>query len=122
MARTSLTVNAVLRSGFNLSSAAKTLISTDGVRFVNTGKEILYLENIDVGDIVVTIQTGKTVDDLAVTDRTVTMQETGTAGDIQVVGPFPTDTYNQASLGEVYVDAATIDKIKAIVLQITPVA
>lgn len=113
MTRAALTVQTVTRSGINLSAANKTTIAlADGVSFVNTGVEMIYLENIDVADVIVTIQTGKTVDGLAVTDRTVTMQETGTAGDIQLVGPFPIDTYNQGTGGLVYVDAAADAKIK----------
>lgn len=108
MARAALTVQTVTRSGINLSAANKTTIAlADGVSFVNTGTEMVYLENTSASDVTITIQTGKTVDGLAVTDRTITLQETGTAGDIQLVGPFPIDYYNQGTGGLVYVDAGT---------------
>lgn len=119
MARASVDVDVVDRDGFNLSAANKTTIaSADGIEFTNTGTEFLYLENTDAGDVVVTIQIGKTVDGLTVTDRTVTLQEQDTAGDIQLVGPFPVAEYNQGG-GKVYVDVDTDAVVEAIALRLT---
>jgi uncharacterized membrane protein len=122
MPRAALTVKTLSRTATNISAANKATIAlADGVYFSNSGKEFLYLENIHTSDVVVTIQTGKTVDGLAVAEKTVTLKETGVAGDIVLIGPFPTDVYNQ-STGLVYVDVATDAVIKIIAVQMTPVA
>ena len=120
MARAALTVQTVTRAGVNLSAANKVTVAlADGVSFVNTGFEMLYLENTDSSDLVATIQTGATVDGLAVADRTITLQETGTAGDIILAGPFPPSSYNQGAGGLVYVDAGTDAKLKVIAFKPT---
>ena len=120
MTRAALTVYDCARAGLNLSAVTEATIAlADGISFVNTGTEIIYFRNTAVGDVVATIQTGQTVDGLAVTDRTVTLQETGTAGDIQVVGPFPTKVYNQAAGGLVYVDVGTDAVLKIVVFKPT---
>lgn len=121
MTRAAVSVNAVSRSGIVMGPTLDAVIAAaDGISFSNTGKEFLYLHNTHSSDVVVTIQTGKTVDGLAVTDRTITLQEEDTEGDTVLIGPFPTADYNQ-STGLVYVDVDTDAVINAIVCQLTPV-
>jgi hypothetical protein len=120
MSRTAIDTETINRSGFNLSAANKNrVVLADGISFVNTGKEFLYLESIHDSNVTVTIQTGKTVDGLAVAERTITLEETGTAGDIQLVGPFPPDVYNQGSGGLIYVDVSVDDVVDAIACVLT---
>lgn len=71
----------------------------DGNAFANTGNQWLYVLNSGGGNLVVTIQTPKTVDGNAVAEVTKTLATT----EDWVFGVFRTDVYNQPS-GEVYVD------------------
>jgi hypothetical protein len=91
MAAETLTAQTVSRDGLEATYAA--VASTDGVDFVNTGKEFLHLKNGGGGDIVATLDIQTTVDGQAVTDRTVTI----TAGEDRFIGPFTTGDYNDGT-------------------------
>lgn len=97
MARTELTVQDIVRSGLE---ATYTAANGDGHYFSNDGKRtFIHVVNGDASDNTVTIQTPATADSLAITDRTVVV----TAGEERMIGPFPTQYYNQSD-GTVYVD------------------
>lgn len=64
-----------------------------GDAFVNTGVELLVIKNADSGAHTVTIVSQSTVDGLAVSDRDVVIP----AGEEWVIGPFPTNVYNDTN-------------------------
>ncbi len=96
MARVTLTLAQMLPGGVELVPVAA---ETDGNAFANTGNQWLYVLNGSGGNVVVTIQTPKTVDGNAVAEVTKTL---ATMED-WLFGVFRVDVYNQPS-GEVYVD------------------
>ena len=91
MARTELTVQAIVRAGDEPTYEAA---NSDGEEFDNTGKQFLHIKNGSGGSITITIVTPGTVDegDLAVADRTIAIP----AGKERMIGPFPPATYNQS--------------------------
>lgn len=72
----------------NLTSlmAAGTLGSNTGVSFVNTGREVLFV-NVAAGGSTCSIAIGTTIEGQAVASLTPTL----TASAINVIGPFPSD-------------------------------
>lgn len=82
-----LTVQAPTRAGtaFTWGAAAEL-----GDEFLNTGKEGLLVSNTSGIPIIVTIVTQALLDELSVTDRTVTVAQ-GTA---KFIGPFTRSVYN----------------------------
>lgn len=66
--------------------------SAGGDAFANTGKQLLFIEHTNGAgaDVTLTIATNRTVDGLTVPDKTITI----TKGTKQILGPFPTETYN----------------------------
>ncbi len=72
----------------------KVLTAPDVETFSNTGKEFLWVSHDngsgEASDL--TITTHKTVDGQAVADKVVTIG----AGELHLVGPFPTEIYNDA--------------------------
>lgn len=94
MARSALTVQALARTGLEPSFAAA---NADGNSWNNTGREFLHVKN-GATDVVVTVQTPRTVDGQAVTARTVTVPAT----EERMIGPFPPAIFNQGgALGDV---------------------
>lgn len=85
-----LTVTDVARTGNLLSGAAA---ASGGDQFVNTGSEFVSVYNADSDSMTVTIETPGTVDDLAIADRTVTVD----AGETKLIGPFQKSYYNDSS-------------------------
>lgn len=102
MARSELTVQTIVKTGLADTYAAA---NVDGNSFDNDGNTFLHVKNAGVGSITVTIQTPGTVDDLAVSDRTVTVAN----GAEKMIGPFPPGIYNQS--GEVYVDYSGVTSV-----------
>ena len=86
MATEALTRQAATRSGAvaNLQSVT----SADGFTFPNDGHTLLYVEN-DAEDLALVFTIQKTLDGQSAT-RTVTV----TASQNWVIGPFPTELYN----------------------------
>lgn len=107
MANVTLTVQDVARTGLDLRAAETTVVIANTYYFPNDGRTKLFVRNATGSTCVVTIETPKTVDGLAVTDRTVSV---ATAKEFEI-GPFPPDTYNNDS-GQVKV---TFDQTVGIV-------
>lgn len=107
MSRTTIGAIEVARAGV---SESLTKIPTDGLRVINDGKLGLRLVNTHSADVVVTIPTPITVDGLAVDDLEITLQETGTAGDIVYLQDFPPQYYNQPA-GYIHIDADVADVV-----------
>jgi len=61
-----------------------------GDDFANDGRQLLLVDNGAVGALTLTVTTTKTVDGEAVADKTIAVP----AGERHLVGPFPTDVYN----------------------------
>lgn len=78
---------AVVRAGILVGAAAADVA---GDKFANDGRQFAYFKNASGGSITVTVVTAKTVDGLAVADRTVALA----AGEEKLIGPFDKDTYN----------------------------
>ena len=104
MARGTLTVNNLSRSGNDITTMTAA-DATNGHAFDNDGNVFIVVRNGGAGSITVTVQTPRTVDDLAVADLTVSIA----AGKTYLIGPFPTETFNQSGSdrGKVYVDFDT---------------
>jgi hypothetical protein len=102
MARSALTVQTIVKTGLTHSLAAA---NVDGNSFANDGNTYLHVKNAGVGSVTVTIQTPGTVDDLTVSDRTVTVG----AGAEKLIGPLAPGIYNQS--GEVYVDYSGVTSV-----------
>ena len=110
MARTSLTVQDVERSGLEPSYASA---NVDGNSFANNGRVILHAKNGSGGAITVTVKTPGTVDGLAVADRTVSVP----AGEERMIGVFPPADYNQSD-GDVYIDYSGVTSLTVAALRI----
>lgn len=91
-----LTVNQIVRSGLDASSAYKTsgILTTDTYKFANDGRVLIHFKKTGDGDAIITIVTPGTFHGLAVADLTVTVD--ATTGD-QFIGPFPISLFNDAS-------------------------
>ena len=66
--------------------------SAGGDAFLNTGRELLVVEHTNGGgsDVTLTVTTTQTIDGEAVDDKTITIG----AGERHLIGPFPTNIYN----------------------------
>ena len=82
-----LSVETTARTGLN---PTYNTAANGGDAFVNTGNEVVHIKNSGGSGRTVTFATPATVDGLAVADRDVTVP----AGEERIVGPFPTNTYN----------------------------
>ena len=110
MARTAINYWQVTRSGI---IPIPDHAAADGNKFSNDGRIILQVGNGGGSPITVTIQTPGTVDDLAVSDRTVTVGD----GDTKLIGPFPPGIYNQSD-GMVYVDFSAVTDVTVAALRV----
>lgn len=110
MARTSISYQQVVRTGLTESLAAA---NADGHKFSNDGRIVLHVVNGGASPITVTIQTPNTVDDLAVSDRTVTISDEAE----KIIGPFPPGIYNQSD-GMVYVDFSAVSSVTVSALRV----
>lgn len=91
-----LTVSTLTRSG--VIDLVATAVAADAAltdKFLNYGKEFLYVHNAGGSPCVVTLNfgPGATVDAVAPTNKTVTIA----AGKDGMIGPFPTNFYNDAN-------------------------
>ena len=87
-----LTVNAVTRSGLNLTDAL-TAAGVSGDQWANTGTECLVVYNGSGSSITVTLTYTNTFDGASPANKTVAVG----AGKMYVVGPFPQEYYNSAA-------------------------
>ena len=104
MARTALTVNQVLYTGFTRSLSAA---NADGHSVVNDGKTWIEVANASGGSINVTVQTAGTVDGRAVADDVIAIAN----GATKLIGPWPTHLYNQSTADGVYVDFSAVSSV-----------
>lgn len=101
MARKTLTVQPIVRTGLSASYSAFTILS--GAQFANEGRTILHVKNAgSATSIILTIDTPGTVDGLAIGQRSVTV----VAATEEFIGPFQPGVYNQ-STDVVHVDFDT---------------
>jgi len=103
MARTSLTVQTITRTGLAMSTEAA---NATGEQILNGGKEFIYVANGGGAPITVTVQTPRTVDGLAVAELEVTIADGADA----FIGPFPTGTFNQTG-DLVYIDFSAVTSV-----------
>lgn len=99
MARTNVPTTNVLRAGALMTATAVSVTAANGAKFRNTGREWICITNASGSSSTITATTPKTVDGLAVADKTWTVA-TGTSLHLP---PFPSDTYNNAD-DQVYLD------------------
>ena len=86
-----LAVQEIVRAGL---APAYTACAAGGDSFANPGNAFIHIKNANGSAATLTIVTPKTVDGLAVADRTVSIP--ATSGDV-MIGPLPAATYNDAS-------------------------
>ncbi len=110
-ARAALTVQQIARTGLKPTYAAA--VPADGHKFQNTGREFLHVKNGAGAPINVTIQTPGTVDGLAVGELIVAV----TNAEERMIGPFPTNIYNQAD-GMVYLDYSSETSVTVAVVRL----
>ncbi len=105
MARINVTVLETDPNGIVDAEAVDVALdAVNGAMFTNDGKTRLWVKNSGAGPHVVTIVTPRTIEGLAVADKTYTIG----IGKYAVVGPFRRDLYAQpsgADAGKTYVDA-----------------
>lgn len=89
MAQETLTSQEATRAGGEV--ALQSITTADGFKFPNNGRTFLYIEN-DVGDLVVAFTFQKTIDGKTPAAKSVTV----TASKNWVIGPFPTEIYNDS--------------------------
>jgi hypothetical protein len=104
MARTEVAAIQLTRTGV---FTAETVGIADGHMFQNAGRTFILIRNSHATLAkIVTIQTPQTILGLAVAELTVSVPALASL----YIGPFPIDTFNQASgsdVGKVYVDYET---------------
>lgn len=108
MVRTALAVTTFAEAGITHATSAA---HVDGNKFANTGTEVLMVINGSGVSIDVTIQTQKTINGLAVSDRVVAVG----AGVTKFIGNFqPLDLWNVAGgadNGQIYIDYSAVTTI-----------
>ena len=100
MARTTLTVWDLTRTGSSLGFWSQTVLSQYGGQFRNTGREFVRIYNPNPISIAVVVPIPGTVDDAAVSSKSWLV----TTGAYLYLPPFPSDIYNQQN-EMVYLDA-----------------
>lgn len=108
MARTALTVTDITKSGVD-SAATLEAANADGEKFYNNGRTFVEVLNANAADCTLTFQTPRTVDGLAVAEHTVVVSQ----NERMLIGPFPTQTFNQTSTdaGMVYMDYSAVTDV-----------
>ncbi len=96
MARDTIAVGRILRAG--LAAQAGTTGQADGHKFANNGKTYLRVTKATAtGDI--TIQTPKKILGLDLEEQVISFE----IDDVKLIGPFPTNVFNQSD-GTVWID------------------
>jgi hypothetical protein len=88
-----LTVNTINRDSVNLT-ALLAAAGAAGDSFPNTGIEFVIIKNTNAATRTITMDVQTTVDGLAVTDKSFTLE--ATTG-FRIFGPFSTSIYNDAN-------------------------
>src|SRR5579871_3542212 len=90
-----LTVSTIGRTGQDLTSIAVAADAGKSDKFLNTGSQFFYCNNAGGSPITLTLTygTGGTIDGQTLPNRTITV----TNGHSVLVGPFPTNLYNDAN-------------------------
>lgn len=115
MTRLSMTATQQPKTGasapLNLTTllAAGTLGSNTGVSFVNTGREVLYVQS-GVAATTASVQIGTTIEGQPVTAFSLSLH----ASDIDIIGPYPADE-NQPG-GLIFVDFGTAADVTGVAL------
>ena len=110
MARNTLTVQPIIRTGLTASYSDAT---TGGIAFANEGRSVVHIKNGSGATTTLTIVTPGTVDGLAISDRTVQIA----AATEEFIGPFQPGIYNQ-STDVVHVDISTASTTSIAVMSI----
>jgi len=118
MAKANVPITQITRAGpLDLAAIETALDVADGAMFQNDGSTELWVRNAGAGAHIVTLVTPQQVAGLAVADHTATVA----AGKTALLGPWPTDTFNQqagADAGKVYVDTdGTKTEVKLVALR-----
>ena len=98
---TKATSDGVIAAGSGVSET--TADATNDMDIINDGRMVLQARNSTGGAITVTLVIPGTIEGIAITDKTVSVPATSTL----IIGPFPTNIYNQSVVGEpskMYVD------------------
>lgn len=108
MARTTLAVNTISRTGID-SAATLAAANAEGHYVQNGGDMFLEVLNTNASPCTVTVQTPRTVDGLAVAELTVAVAQNKR----MLIGPFPVATFNQvaANPGCIYVDFSAVTNV-----------
>ena len=115
---TALTVQAAVFGGLNYTSAA----ASTADNFTNDGHTFLLFTNSNASARTLTIAANATTrpgfGSIATPSTTVTLPGSGTNGGLAVVGPFPTERFNDVTTGKVSytLDVATGMTVSAIKL------
>ncbi|SHE66216.1 hypothetical protein SAMN05444392_102274 [Seinonella peptonophila] len=109
MARTAITVGSSTDAGIDLSLTTP-IDNTNGMQFVNTGREVFVVENTGGSSITVTLPFQD--DQFGRGGQKVVSVSAGTT---KVIGPFHPDLYNHEGSGLVYIDfSANTGTVQAI--------
>lgn len=117
MAMAEVTPQTVARTG--ASTITWTDLGADGLKFKNTGKEIIIIRRDQASTSTVTIATNVSKDGLTLPNLTVAMAAGDVTEQFKPVGPFPTADYNQTG-GWVQITSDDSDDMLA-VLSVTAV-
>jgi hypothetical protein len=112
MPRTAVVPQDISRAGLAPTSAAPDV--ANGNQVVNDGSTFLYVKNTGGGACTISIKIPRTVDGVAVPDKTVVVP--ATTGE-RYIGPFGVGDYNQAD-GSVYYDASTATGVTVAALRL----
>lgn len=112
MARVTLTVQEIVRTGLNPSYG---VAEADGNAFANTdpGRRFVHVKNGGGAQITVTVVTPQTINGLGVADLTVDVPASGE----RMIGPFPPSSFNQGD-GLVHVDYSDVTSVTVAALKI----
>lgn len=100
-----LTVSAAVSiTGVDIAGAAA---ASGGDEWANTGREYILIKNGGGSPITATLDIKATVDDLAVTDPTVSVA----AGATMIIGPFPPGEFNDSTTGRAKVTYSGVSSV-----------
>lgn len=113
MARTALSAQFPSRSGLNATYTAPSGTGAgEGIKFTNTGIEVVHVKNADSNPTTITVITPNTVDGQAIGDRSVTVP----AASERFLGGWPTSTYNNSD-DSVYMEFSNVTAVTCAVIK-----
>lgn len=112
-----VTASVVSRAGLDLTTGGQAVNTTADIFANPSGNALAIINNGNAGNCVVTINfpASATVDGQSPTNKTVTVVN----GHYEVIGPFPTSVYNDAS-GNVNLTYSVTSSVKIMVISMTP--